>query len=136
MLQAPRLIAESEPVTGIIARLDERGAALIVVNVAGELVGIVTRADLRGRPVTEGGRALTAGDVAVRRLVTARPDETLRTAARRMSRLGLRQLPVVGPDSDRPLGLLRRGDVLAAYTRAIGEEGTGPRAAVGDETRQ
>jgi CIC family chloride channel protein len=134
MLLTPRLIAESEPVSEIVARLDERGASLMVVNAAGELVGIVTRADLRERPAAESGRALTAGDVAVRRVVTARPDETLRTAARRMSRLGLRQLPVVGPDSEWPLGLLRRGDVLAAYTRAIGEEITGPRAVVGDET--
>jgi chloride channel protein, CIC family len=134
MLQSPRLVAETEPLSGVVARLDDHGRALMVVNAAGELVGIVTRTDLQGRPPTADGRMLTAGDVAVRRLVTARPDETLRAAARRMSRLGLRQVPVVPDRTMRPVGLLRRSDVLAAYTRALGEESSGSQAAIGSST--
>jgi CBS domain-containing protein len=59
----------------------------------------------------------------VRNVVTAQPNETLRAAARRMSRLGLRQLPVVAGDSadSPPLGLLRRSDILAAYERSLEE---------------
>ncbi len=79
-------------------------------------MAIVTRADLRERKDREHGRRLTVGDVAVRNLVTARPDESLYTAVRRMSRLGLRQLPVVDADlPSPPLGMLRRSDVLAVY---------------------
>jgi CBS domain-containing protein len=133
MLRTPRLIVESEPLAGVQARLDAFGRALLVVDAAGELAGIVTRSDLQARAPTEAGRVLTAGDVAVRRLVSARPDETLRAAARRMSRLGLRQLPVVAPGSARPVGLLRRSDVLEAYARALGEEGSAPRVAAIDE---
>ncbi|HEV7128539.1 MAG TPA: CBS domain-containing protein, partial [Ktedonobacterales bacterium] len=133
MLRTPRLIVESEPLAGVQARLDAFGRALLVVDAAGELAGIVTRSDLQARAPTEAGRTLTAGDVAVRRLVSARPDETLRAAARRMSRLGLRQLPVVAPGSARPVGLLRRSDVLEAYARALGEEGSAPRVAAIDE---
>jgi CIC family chloride channel protein len=135
MLRTPRLVAEAEPLTRVIALLDERGRALMVVNVTGELVGIVTSTDLAGRRAEEGGRALAAGDVAVRRLVTARPDETLRAAARRMSRLGLRQLPVVSAGSNRPVGLLRRSDLLEAYSRALGEGPSGSMAAAGGQPR-
>ncbi len=121
MLAAPRLIPETEPLAGVRAYLDERGRALLVVNAAGELVGLVTRTDLDGRSPVEDGKALTAGGIAVRRLVTARPDETLRVAVRRMSELGLRQLPVVPEGELRPVGLLRRSDVLEAYTMAVSE---------------
>jgi CBS domain-containing protein len=119
MLRTPRLVPESEPLAGVYARLDERGQSLMVVNGAGELVGLVTRSDLRGRSLVEDGRSLIAGDVAVRRLVTARPEESLRVAVRRMSRLGLRQLPVVPTDSLKLVGLLRRSDILAAYAGAL-----------------
>ncbi|GAC1450601.1 MAG: hypothetical protein PVSMB4_09630 [Ktedonobacterales bacterium] len=136
MLRTPRLVPETEPLAGVMARLDEHGRALMVVNGAGELTGILTLADLRGRSAEEGGRVLTAGDVAVRRLVTARPDETLRTAARRMSRLGLRQLPVVPAESTRPAGLLRRSDVLEAYGRALGDENSGKMPAAGSRSQR
>jgi CIC family chloride channel protein len=119
MLGAPRIVPEAETLAGIRARLDERGRALLVVNAAGELVGLVTRTDLQGRSSSEDGRTLTAGDIAVRRLVTARPDETLRRAVQRMSEFGLRQLPVVPEGELRPVGLLRRSDVLEAYTTAV-----------------
>ncbi len=122
MLRTPRLVPESELLAGVYARLDEHGQSLMVVNEAGELVGLITRSDLRGRSPVEDGRSLMAGDVAVRRLVTVRPEESLLVAVRRMSRLGLRQLPVVPKDSLKPVGLLRRSDVLAAYTGALTPE--------------
>ena len=128
MLRTPRLIPETEPLAGVYARLDERGQSLMVVNGAGELVGLVTRSDLRGRSSVEDGRSLVAGDVAVRRLVTVRPEESLRVAVRRMSRLGLRQLPVLPKDSLKPVGLLRRSDVLAAYAMALTSEHGEPTA--------
>ena len=54
----------------------------------------------------------------MRNLVTARPDESLYTAVRRMSRLGLRQLPVIDADLPAPpMGMLRRSDVLTVYER-------------------
>jgi CBS domain-containing protein len=136
MLRSPRLVPETEPLAGVRARLDHHGRALVVVNANGDLVGIVTASDLRGRSAEEAGRPLMAGDVAVRRLVTARPDETLRSAARRMSRLGLRQLPVVAPDSARPLGLLRRSDILQAYVHSLGEDTTGPQPALEEQAQR
>ncbi len=123
MLATPRLLQESVMVEAARHMLDERGAALMVVDEEGRLTGIVTRSDLRDRDTVEAGRPLTVGEVAVRNLVTARPDETVQVAVRRMSRLGLRQLPVVdGPLPARPRGLLRRSDVFAAYERVTGAE--------------
>lgn len=120
MLTTPRLVNEAEPLALARQLLETRGAALMVVDAGGRLVGIITRADLRGRSDREHGRALRIGDVAVRNLVTAQPDETLHVAVRRMNRLGLRQLPVVrGELPARPLGLLRRSDILAAYEGAL-----------------
>jgi CBS domain-containing protein len=118
MLATPRLIHESDPLVKARELLEERGAALLVVDDQGRLVAIITRADLHERKDREHGRRLTVGEVAVRNLVTARPDESLYIAVRRMSRLGLRQLPVINADlPSPPLGMLRRSDVLAAYER-------------------
>lgn len=118
MLSTPRLVQESAPLARARELLEERGAALLVVDSQRRLAGIITRADLRDRADREQGRALTVGDVAVRNLVTVRPNESVYTAVRRMSRLGLRQLPVVDRDLPAlPLGLLRRSDILVAYER-------------------
>jgi CIC family chloride channel protein len=124
MLSAPRLVRDTDSVELARGMLDERGNALMVVNAEGVLVGIVTRSDLRARPSAERERSMTLGDIAVRNVVTAQPNETLRAAARRMSRLGLRQLPVVAGEDPavRPLlGLLRRSDILSAYERSLEE---------------
>lgn len=123
MLSTPRLVRDSDPVELARGMLEERGNALMVVNAEGVLVGIVSRSDLRARPSAERERPMTLGDIAVRNVVTAQPNETLRAAARRMSRLGLRQLPVLAGDSaaSPPLGLLRRSDILSAYERSLEE---------------
>ena len=121
MMTRPRLVRERQPIRDARRLLDERGAALMVVDDAGNLTGIVTRRDLREREDRVNGRELTVGEVAVSNLVTVRPNDTLALAVHRMNRLGLRQLPVVaGALPAPPLGLLRRSDVLAAY-RADGE---------------
>jgi CBS domain-containing protein len=101
------------------ARIEELGA-MLVTNAHGNLVGIVTSLDIHGRLDEEVGTPLLVGDVAVRNVVTVRPTETLRAAARRMSRLNLRQLPVIDAHPPTPpIGVLRRSDVLAAYGRAL-----------------
>jgi CIC family chloride channel protein len=116
MLTTPRLIRDSDPLFKARELLEERGAALLVVDDQGRLVAIITRSDLRDRKDREHGQRLTVGDVAVRNLVTIRPDDSLYTAVRRMSRFGLRQLPVVDADLPTPpVGMLRRSDVLAVY---------------------
>jgi CBS domain-containing protein len=124
MLKTPRTVSETEPVVNALRLLDVRGSSLLVVDEHGNLTGIVTRSDLSKRPDQERVKLLTVGDVAVRNLIVTRPMETLRVAVHRMHALGLRQLPVIGSDlPGPPLGLLRRGDILAAYEQAVGTIG-------------
>jgi CIC family chloride channel protein len=121
---ADLLVRQAEPLAAARERILAAGA-LLVVDAHGNLVGIVAPFDIQGRPDGEDGRTLTVGEVAVRNVVTARPDETLRAVARRMSRLELRQLPVIAtamPTS--PVGILRRSDILAAYGAATGSAGS------------
>jgi CBS domain-containing protein len=113
-------VAETEPFGNLRDLVEERGCAL-VVNTQRILVGIVTQPDVRAHDGAPGMQKLTAADVAARPVITARPEETLQTAVRRMSQLGLRQLAVVttseaGPE---PVGVLRRSDALAAYVETL-----------------
>jgi CBS domain-containing protein len=122
MARQPRTVFESAPLASAREQLEATNAVLVVTE-DGRLVGILTRADLGKRADVEHGQPLTVGDVAVRNLVITRPEETLRAAVRRMNRLGLRQLPVVATELPaRPLGLLRRTDILAAYGRFLTED--------------
>jgi len=130
MLKTPRLVRASDPLSVARRLLDARGSGLMVVDDDGRLVGIVTRTDLYQRSDYEKGRLMRVGDVAVRNLVTVSPDDSLRTAVRKMSRMELRQLPVVAGELPAPpVGLLRRSDILGAYERAITSD-TKPREAV------
>ena len=122
MARQPRRVLESAPLASARELLDMTSAVLVVTE-DGRLVGILTRADLWKRADVEQGQPLTAGDVAVRNLIVAKPEETLRSAIRRMNRLGLRQLPVVARELPAPpLGLLRRTDILAAYGRFLADD--------------
>lgn len=115
MSVAPQMIPATTPLARVRELLLER-PVILVSDRKGALWGILKAADVRGRAGTADGRELTAGDVAIQNVITAQPDEPLRAAVRRMVRMGLQQMPVVS--DGRPVGLLRRSDVLAAYWQA------------------
>jgi len=109
------VVPQDLPLEEVRASLRGTASAVMVLDRQGALAGIITASDLRDRADSERGRALTAGDVATRKVVV-RPHDTLRNAAKVMTELGLRQLPVVAADNDRQvIGLLRRRDLVAAY---------------------
>lgn len=80
-----------------------------VVDERGQLVGIVTRGDLRARD----GR--TAADLATRRALTVAADDPVFVAVRRMASLDVGRVPVLDPTSRRMVGMLRREDIVRAY---------------------
>ncbi len=81
----------------------------------GDLVGIVTFDDLRKVPIAEQDRTLV-GDVAVREVITIRPDQSAKYAMDLMYQNKIGRLPVVsGDDPQKLLGIITRSDVIRAY---------------------
>ena len=80
---------------------------IIVVDDGGKLGGIVTSWDIT-RALAEGKTALA--DIMSRRVVTAKPDEPLDAASRRMAQHNISALPVI--DAERKvLGIVTAEDV-------------------------
>ena len=89
------------------------------------LVGIVTVRDL-ARTVGDvtgdlaAERHIPVGDICTRHPVTVTPDDPVSRALRRMAGIDVGRLPVVAQDDHgRFIGLVRRGDIVKAYQRAV-----------------
>ena len=88
-----------------------------VVDSRGELVGVLTRRDLR--EATNGARVR---DLIKRPVAVVYEDTTLREAADHMIHEGVGRLPVVSRKAPRvPVGILTRSDLLAAHRRRLEE---------------
>jgi len=95
-----------------------------VVDGRGELVGMLTLQDI-DRALEQSRSSATVGDICTRILETTTPEETLADALQRMSVRDLGRLPVVAPDDPRKLvGILRRVDVIHAYSMALSRRTT------------
>jgi CIC family chloride channel protein len=95
-----------------------------VLDGAGDLAGMVSISDLdralSGTRV-EGARVAdiaTSGEILV-----AHPDESIGTALRRLGVRDVNRLPVVERGSKRPIGVVRRNDVVRAYNQALSRRG-------------
>ena len=99
---------ESEKIRDIADRIVTKSVNhIVVVDDDGRLCGIVTSWDIT-RAMAEGKKALA--DVVTRRVVTAKPDEPLETASRKMAQHNISALPVI--DSKRKvLGIVTAEDV-------------------------
>jgi chloride channel protein, CIC family len=97
---------------------------LPVVDQNSQLVGVLTRGEIRERLESEGPAvlALELRDVARAEVVVAHPDEPLRIIVYRMAEKGLTRLPVVARDSRTFLGLVSLDDLLQARARNLQEE--------------
>jgi CIC family chloride channel protein len=130
---SPVVLRDDARVADIVARLGDHDQTLYpVVDEDERLVGVLTFADLGvvARADHALDDVLLAADLAQPTEVLA-PDESLLSAVRRMGLRGVSALPVVEPATDRLLGLVQRGSVLAVYERAVaagaGEGGAPPR---------
>ncbi|MEU3403615.1 CBS domain-containing protein [Streptomyces sp. NPDC006670] len=92
-------------------------SALPVLDHHGQVVGVVSEADLLLKPQdTETARDTTAERLMTRPAVTVTKDATIPTAARLMARRHLKRLPVVDGDG-RLVGVVSRGDLLKVFLR-------------------
>lgn len=122
-------IREDCPLTDILRTVRRsRSSTFPVVTGAGGLVGILSYAVLRTLLLEEKlDPHLVARDVCDPLAVTLTPADGLGAAFRRMEAEGLEDVPVVDPaDQRRLLGMLSRGDLIAAYNRAVATLGATP----------
>jgi CIC family chloride channel protein len=91
-----------------------------VVNAKGEFVGVVTIADVEAA-MTRGSRPdLTVDDIATKSVVVTYPDEYIHDVFVKLGTQDVGRIPVVARDNPKHLvGILRRHDVLIAYSKAI-----------------
>jgi CBS domain-containing protein len=124
------------PFREIVTRLAEhRISAAPVLDPAGNLLGIVTEADLllkqehpdlelnvplawsrRRRLERDKAAAIVAGKLMTTPAITVAPTATITEAARRMHTAGVKRLPVVD-EAGRLVGIVSRADLLKVFIR-------------------
>jgi len=96
-----------------------------IVDDHSNLLGVVTRGQLRKLAAEPGVHALPLAELANRNPQVAFPDEPLSTVVARMAETGLTRFPVVERSAARRLlGMISIYDLLRARTRALEEEGS------------
>jgi CIC family chloride channel protein len=102
-----------------------RHEALLVLDNAGKLSGIITRGDLLRALDTDSSGTMTVKDAGSTNLVVAYPDELISEAASKMLRHNIGRLPVVErADPRNVIGYLGRSGVMAARLRRFHDEHT------------
>jgi len=119
MTRDPDTVSPEMPVSQLIHEFEETWHhGFPVVDKDGRLVGIVTLTDIT-RATLEPSENLTVGDVCTRNCISCHPDETLNEALKQFGARDVGRLPVVDRlDHGRLLGVLRRGDIVTAYSKA------------------
>jgi len=117
-----RLLAPSEPLRltadhsvarAIQAMVENRRAAIVIVDDADRLIGIFTERDVLTRVI---GAGLVARDTLLRDVMTPepeslRPDDRICLAINRMHAGGFQSLPIVD-EAQRPTGIITVNDVV------------------------
>lgn len=110
------------PVQSLIDRFERtHHHGFTVLDGEGKLVGVVSLSDLSRAMLRESLEGCTVRDIAtVDGLAVGYPDEPVSAALWRMAVRQVGRLPIVDRSDQRTLlGVLRRGDVIRAYERAI-----------------
>lgn len=99
---------ETESLQAVAERIVTRSVNhIVMVDDAGRLTGIVTSWDIT-RALAHGKTALA--DIVTRRVITAKPDEPLEIASKRMAKHNISALPVIDNEK-RVLGIVTAEDV-------------------------
>ena len=113
-------IKEDASVNRVAELMDKHGLGGIIVTTKEEKpLGIITERDLVGRVLAKNVKpdSVKAKEVMTSPLITIEPDETIKEAARRMSRLNIRRLGVVY--RGQLIGVLSSKDVLAVVPELL-----------------
>lgn len=92
-----------------------------VVNREGDMTSILSFNDVREMFFVEGlDDLVVAGELSTKKVLFLQPDQNLNEAMELFARLDVDQLPVVtGEESKKVIGMLNRGDMVAAYNREV-----------------
>jgi len=108
VMQKAVTCSETEAVQAIAERIVTRSVNhIVMVDGNGKLTGIVTSWDIT-RALAQGKTALA--DIVTRRVITAKPDEPLETASKRMAQHNISALPVIDNEK-KVLGIVTAEDV-------------------------
>lgn len=108
-------IAPDDTVYEALVRMAHHNCgALLVMDSAGKLVGILSERDYARKVVLLGktSRETTVAEIMTDRVVCLRPDQTLEDCMALMSDKRIRHLPVL--DNDQVVGVVSIGDVVKA----------------------
>ncbi len=108
VMQKAVTCTESEEVKAIAERIVTQSVNhIVMVDDKGKLTGIVTSWDIT-RALAQNKKALA--DIVTRRVITAKPDEPLETASKRMAQHNISALPVIDNEK-KVLGIVTAEDV-------------------------
>ena len=108
-------VAATTPIAEVAQILGTRRiGALLVMDTAGQLLGIISERDIVRCLAEHGARVLemTAGQLMTRELQTATPSTTAQQAMTMMTEGRFRHLPVL--EGDRLVGVVSIGDIVKA----------------------
>jgi CIC family chloride channel protein len=116
-------VTPDTPLTELAEIFDETHShGLAVTDQHNRLLGVVNLSDLEQAQAQE-RMSGEVRDIYSRRVRTVFPDDTLEEALRHFGALDVGRIPVVDrQDRDRVVGILRRGDIVRAYSHAYMDE--------------
>jgi CIC family chloride channel protein len=115
-------VPDALPLPELLRRVAaSRSSSFPVIDAAGDLVGLLSFAQLRTLLLEENvGPEVVARALCDPNVPTLTPESGLGEAFKRMESAGLEDIPVVDPAAPRHvLGILSRADLIAAYNRTV-----------------
>lgn len=116
-------VPQTMPVIGVANVLRERGiGAVLVTDVSGDLIGIVSERDIVRGLATLGNDLLekAAGIIMTSPVITCTPEDTVQSAMELMTSRRFRHLPVV--ENGRLAGVVSIGDLVKQRIEAAEQE--------------
>jgi CIC family chloride channel protein len=113
-------VLPSMPVSQLMEELHESGHhGFPVADESGNFCGVVTLQDVEAA-LSRQDTTLTACDIATQSPIVAYPDQSIHDALAQFGGRDVGRIPVVDRDNPKKLlGVLRRHDVIKAYTKAV-----------------
>ena len=91
-----------------------------VVDEQEKFQGIVTLSDVESLMAKGSIEGVTVADIATKSIIVAYPDQHLHSVLVKLGPSEVGRIPVVDRDAPKKLlGILRRSDIIRAYTKAI-----------------